>query len=84
MPAGVGIKYSFGADGKMLQGIVDGYYYKNGQKTYAGLVKIDDDYYYIGKDFKPVCNADQFAIIVNCDLTGGVSYTFDADGKLVK
>ena len=84
LPAGVGIKYSFGADGKMLQGIVDGYYYNNGQKTYAGLVKIGEDYYYIGKDFKPVCGKSQFAIIVNCDLTGGVSYTFDAEGKLVK
>ncbi|MBQ4156158.1 MAG: hypothetical protein IJD90_05080, partial [Clostridia bacterium] len=84
LPAGVGIKYSFGADGKMLQGIVDGYYYKNGQLTYAGLVKVGEDYYYIGKDFKPVCGKSQFAIITNCDLAGGETYTFDADGKMVK
>ncbi|MBQ4156081.1 MAG: hypothetical protein IJD90_04680 [Clostridia bacterium] len=84
LPAGVGIKYSFGADGKMLQGIVDGYYYKNGQLTYAGLVQIGEDYYYIGKDFKPVCGKSQFAYYTDCDLAGGVSYTFGADGKMVK
>ena len=84
LPAGVGIKYSFGADGKMLQGIVDGYYYNNGQKTYAGLVKIGEDYYYIGKDFKPVCGKSQFAYFTDCDLAGGENYTFGADGKIVK
>ena len=44
--------YEFGADGKILNGIVekDGtlYYYYNGQPKMAGLVEIDGDYYFAG------------------------------------
>ncbi len=77
-------QYEFGEDGKLLQGIVekDGvlYCYVNGQvgKT-AGLVKIDDDYYFVDYDgtYK---TGKYYAWATQCDLPCG-HYEFGTDGK---
>ena len=80
--------YTFDADGKLtiLDGIVkDGdvwTYYVNGKKTYAGLIEIDGDYYYVKSDCTVVHGKDYFISKGNGILPNG-TYTFDADGKLV-
>ncbi len=80
--------YTFDADGKMvnLNGIVkDGdtwYYYVNGVKTYAGLIMIDGDYYYVKTD-KTVVHDSEYYITKTNDLKPQGSYTFDADGKMI-
>lgn len=90
LPAGT---YTFGADGKLiredstLNGIVkeeDGtwYYYINGVKTYAGLIQIDGDYYYVNSNFEVIHDRDYFISKTN-GLLPQKTYTFDSEGKLV-
>lgn len=87
--------YTFDADGKLyvepphvpLNGIVKEtedtwYYYVNDKKTYAGLIKIDGDYYYVNSAFEVIHGKDYF-ISKNNNLMPQGTYTFDADGKLV-
>lgn len=80
--------YEFGADGKMLQGIVeksDGYYYyingKAGRKY--GLLEIDGDYYFALMNGKLITNQVYYAWETNCNLPKG-SYEFGADGKMLQ
>ena len=81
-------KYEFGADGKMLQGIVektDGYYYYvNGQIdwTQAGLHKIGDDYYFVNTAGKCI-TGPYYAWATFCDLPCN-DYEFGADGKMLQ
>ena len=83
-PAGV---YSFDSDGKMIlkQGIVDGFYYIDGvvQKS-AGVVKIDNSYYYIGQRGQVYKGS---SLYLNAEMTNGLFpagvYSFDADGKMI-
>ena len=58
------------------------YYYVNGVKTYAGLILIDGDYYYVNSACKVVhgCN---YWISKNNGYMRNNMYTFDADGKMV-
>ncbi len=86
--------YTFDEDGKLveepphevLNGIVkDGdtwYYYVNDKKTYAGLIEIDGDYYYVNSAFEVIHGRDYFISKNNNILPQG-TYTFDEDGKLV-
>jgi len=80
-------EYGFGADGKMLQGIVekaDGYYYYfNGKIDWkkAGLHKVGDDYYFVTTAGKCVTGA-YYAWETFCDLPCG-NYEFGADGKML-
>ena len=91
MPQG---SYTFDEDGKMVQpdpalnGIVkeddtNWYYYVNGEKTYAGLIEIDGDYYYVNSSFH-VIHGQNYYISKTNDLMPQGSYTFDEDGKMVK
>ena len=79
-------EYEFGADGKMLQGVVekDGQLllYKNGKTEVAGLFKVGDDYYYSywGGVIK---TGKQYVSITYCDLPVG-EYEFGADGKMLQ
>ncbi len=82
-------KYSFGPDGKMLQGIVKGAdgkirYYVNGAPAYAGLVQDENgDYYYIsGSTMCAVTNTTRYITFTNGLVPIG-NYTFGADGKMV-
>ena len=76
--------YEFGADGKMViyDGvIVNGYYYEDGVKTAAGLVKVGEDYYYAAEGGKIVTDAKQEITKTN-DLLSAGTYRIDEEGKL--
>ena len=78
--------YWFNADGTMfLEGIREDngtkYYYKDGVKNYAGLVKIDDAYYYVKSDCTVVCGRSYYVTKANGLMPNAV-YTFGADGKM--
>ena len=81
--------YTFDENGKLTgtpkNGIVeeDGvlHYYVNGKLTYAGLIKIGDDYYYVNSKCEVVRDCDYY-ISWTHDLLPQVKYHFDADGKL--
>ena len=78
--------YEFGADGKMLNGIVekDGalYYYENGKAEEKGLICIDGDYYFVAYKGKIAVNQTVSTWLTNCDLPNG-KYEFGADGKML-
>jgi len=81
--------YTFDENGKLTgtpkNGIVeeDGvlHYYVNGKLTYAGLIKIGDDYYYVNSKCEVVRDCDYY-ITWTHDLLPQGRYHFDADGKL--
>ena len=58
------------------------YYYVDGVKTYAGLIIIDGDYYYVNSKGE-VVHGCEYWISKNNGYMGNKMYTFDADGKLV-
>ena len=85
-------RYHFDADGKMTGEVVplkngiyeeDGslYYYRNGERTYAGLIQIDGDYYYVNSKCEVVHDCDYY-ITWTHDLKPQGRYHFDADGKM--
>jgi glucan-binding YG repeat protein len=76
--------YIFGADGKMvlLDGIVNGYYYENGEKVSAGLIRIGDDYYYAGGGGKIIAGKRAWLDKTNGLMAVG-TYRFDAEGKMI-
>ncbi len=81
--------YTFDENGKLTgtpkNGIVDEdgvlHYYVNGKLTYAGLIKIGDDYYYVNSKCEVVHDCDYY-ISWTHDLLPQGKYHFDADGKL--
>lgn len=81
--------YTFDENGKLTgtpkNGIVeeDGvlHYYVNGKLTYAGLIKIGDDYYYVNSKCEVVRDCDYY-ISWTHDLLPQGKYHFDTDGKL--
>ena len=81
--------YTFDENGKLTgtpkNGIVeeDGvlHCYVNGTLTYAGLIKIGDDYYYVNSKCEVVRDCDYY-ISWTHDLMPQGRYHFDADGKL--
>ena len=93
LPAGF---YDFGEDGKMMNppkpvdhtksGIVTEngtmYYYVDGVKTYAGLIQIDGDYYYVNSSCKVVTTPHYWVNRPN-DLLPAGFYDFGEDGKML-
>ena len=79
-------QYEFGADGKMLDGIVDVdgvlYYYKLGKRTEAGLVYVGEDYYFAEYDGKVSVDKTFYAYMTSCDLDKDF-YEAGSDGKLI-
>jgi glucan-binding YG repeat protein len=81
--------YEFGADGKMLQGIVEKngklYSYENGCKVEKGLFKYNGDYYYSEYDGSLVVNQKWYAwkLDASSDLPKG-NYEFGPDGKMLQ
>ncbi len=82
--------YQFGQDGKMIlhetkNGIVeeDGvmYYYVNDKKTYAGLIKIDDSYYYVNG--KCVVVTGKYFVSRTNGLMPQGYYEFDEKGRMI-
>ena len=82
--------YEFDADGKMIikNGLVDEegdtYYYVDGKRTYAGLVEVDGDFYYIAGDCKAVKGRSYFITHTNGLIEKSRHAQFDADGKMIK
>ena len=83
--------YTFGEDGKMIidtdkNGLIEEngelYYYVDGQRTYAGLIEVDGDYYYINSYCKAV--KGQYWVSKTNGLMDAKYYTFGEDGKMVK
>ena len=83
--------YTFDADGKMVieqakNGIYseDGslFYYENGSRTYAGLIEINGNYYYVRTNGEVVHGRTYWITKTNGEMDEG-SYTFDDDGKMV-
>ena len=83
LPAG---NYTFGADGKMLNGFVnkdDGiYYYVNGNTPTPGLIYESGYYYYVNWGGKLVTNQTFYVSRTN-GYTMPMNYYFDAQGRLV-
>lgn len=84
--------YAFDEDGKMIMpeapknGIVSEngslYYYVDGVLTYAGLIQINGDYYYVRGTGEVVYGRSYWITKTN-DLMPQGSYTFDETGKMV-
>ena len=85
-------KYHFDADGKMTSEIAplkngiyeeNGslYFYRNGERAYAGLIQIDGDYYYVNSKCEVVHDCDYY-ITWTHDLLPQGKYHFDVDGKM--
>ncbi len=83
LPAG---NYEFGADGKMLNGIVEKngklYYYVNGITGSYGLVKVGEDYYFSNWGGVVMTEGRYYVGTTRCDLPVG-NYEFGADGKML-
>ena len=58
------------------------YYYVDGVKTYAGLIQIDGDYYYVNSSCKVVTSAHYWISKTN-DLLPATFYDFDETGRIV-
>lgn len=81
--------YTLDEQGRIVElnnGIVkeDGklFYYENGNKTYAGLIFIEGEYYYARSNGQLAADC-VYWITKNNDLLPQGYYLFDADGKLV-
>ncbi len=78
--------YEFGADGKMLNGIVEtngeAYYYVNGQPTEVGLFIMDGFYYYARYDGM-IIRDQVFYVWKTNDLLLAKNYIFDKDGHII-
>ncbi len=94
MPIG---KYTFDSDGKMIDPptpgpVKDGivaengslYYYIDGVLTGAGLVQIDDDYYYVRTSNGEVIHGKSYWVTATNGLLPAGLYRFADDGKLIK
>ncbi len=80
-------RYEFDAEGKMIlkNGIVGGYYYENNVLVKGkGIVKIDNDLYYINQKGAVFVNDDLYIsdAMANGLIAAG-RYAFDADGKMI-
>ena len=81
--------YNFDEQGRMIiqkDGIYteDGvmYYYVNGGKYYAGLIQIDDDYYYVNG--KGIVVTGRYYVTRNNGLLPSASYDFDETGRMIR
>ena len=79
--------YAFGADGKILNGIVEKngvrYYYLNGQPKMAGLVEIDGDYYFAGGANGEITVGKKVYVWKTNGILPEAEYEFGADGKML-
>ena len=86
-------QYTFADDGKLIlpdttkNGIVseDGslYYYVDGERVGVGLIKINDDYYYVRTSNGEVIHGRSYWVTVTNDLLPAGQYQFADDGKMI-
>ena len=78
--------YTFGADGKMLNGVVEkdgvSYLYINGTFASNGLYKVNGEYYYSYWGGELKSDGKYYVDTTYCDLPAG-TYTFGEDGKML-
>ena len=81
--------YTFDEDAKILKltgfNIIDGityYYNDNWSREYAGLIKINDDYYYVNSHFEMVAGKEYYVSKTNGLMDPGI-YSFDANGRMI-
>jgi len=79
LPAG---EYTFGEDGKALNGVYDSVLYANGKKASEGLYKINGEYYLADGSGAFRKDGTYYASITHCDLPAGRNYAFGPDGKM--
>ena len=65
------------------EGIVDGYYYENGELVHAGLIEYEGDYYYIKTGGKVGTGTQHIYWSWANGLVTPGDYEFDADGKMI-
>ncbi len=88
--------YAFDADGKMIipepkpvkDGIVEEngklYHYENGKLSYAGLIEIDGNYYYVRTSTSEViCGRSYWVTVTNGLPIKAGQYYFDETGKMI-
>ena len=86
-------RYHFDADGKMTGEVAplkngiyeeDGslYYYRNGERTYAGLIEIDGDYYYVRSNCE-VVHGCRYYVYWTHGLVQEGYYNFDSAGRMI-
>ena len=84
--------YTFDSDGKLVEEVVKNgivsengslYHYTDGKLSYAGLIQIDGDYYYVRTTTGEVVHGRSYWITKTNDLMTQGSYTFGDDGKMV-
>ena len=86
-------RYHFDADGKMTEKVAplkngiyaeDGslYYYRNGERTYAGLIEIDGDYYYVRSNCE-VVHGCRYYVYWTHGLVQEGYYNFDSTGRMI-
>ena len=86
-------RYHFDADGKMTGAVAplkngiyeeDGslYYYRNGERTYAGLIEIDGDYYYVRSNCE-VVHGCRYYVYWTHGLVQEGYYNFDSAGRMI-
>ncbi len=73
-------------DAPVKNGIVEEngklYYYVDGKLTYAGVICIDGDYYYVNSKCEVVCGQIYWISMTN-GLLPEMAYTFDETGKMI-
>ena len=90
MPQG---RYHFDADGKLTGSVAplkngiyeeDGslYFYRNGERTYAGLIQIDGDYYYVRSTCEVVHDRSYYVYWTHGLMPEGY-YNFDSAGRMI-
>ncbi len=79
--------YEFGADGKMLQGVIekaDGlYYYEMGNTRYLGLIERDGEYYYVNEGGKLEIGRVWVGSYPSNGLVAKGYYEFGEDGAML-
>ncbi len=79
--------YTFGADGKMLEGIVEKngtlYYYEDGKPSTAGLIEIDGAYYFVNGSNGEVCVDETVYVWQGNGIVPESTREFGADGKML-
>ncbi len=79
LPAG---EYTFGEDGKGLNGVYNSIVYANGRRVSEGLYKINGEYYLAGWNGAVMTDGRYYVSTTFCDLPAKANYSFGADGKM--
>ena len=86
-------RYHFDVDGKLTGAVAplkngiyeeDGslYFYRNGERTYAGLIQIDGDYYYVRSTCEVVHDRSYYVYWTHGLMPEGY-YNFDSAGRMI-